>query len=208
MPMPRCQFYRAKATVGLHKDKPMASKTNKKLPQPWHTASFHRARLAGVLSYVMVASVTAIIRGDFHITIFFLSMLAMVDVATIIDWKNGKVVTSPILAYGAYGSKDQQQHLAMTVGGFCFAMLCAMYVVGRGIVNGTVNPVLVVTGVIGINLYGWFLLPWLREIIPMIKQYYLPSSASSTTSTPMNTATPTDPQTHSQRLLAGSGIRP
>ncbi|MBC8138164.1 MAG: hypothetical protein H8F28_19975 [Fibrella sp.] len=190
----------------------MASTTDKKLPQPWHTESFHRARLVGLSALIVFLSVSAITDGKYHGMIVFGVMFLVADMKSLGDWKRRTVITAPLLAYGAFGSKEQHQNLWIAIGGFCSMLLIAMVTFGQEIMDSSENLLLRIVAFFGINLFGWFLIPWLKETLPMIIRYYSPSnvgsilvSSSTVTASPQTQPTP---QTHSQRLLAGSGIRP
>lgn len=194
----------------------MTSPPEKKLPPPWHTKSFHRARLVGGVGLLVFLGINAVLDNRFNVALIYVPMLIVVDYATISEWKKGKVVTAPLLAYGAQGSSAQIRHLWATIGGFIFALVVTLIVFEKEIVKDGVSSILQLSALTGINLFGWFLIPWIKEVVPMIKHYYSHTKMTqqATASHPTvvqyatsNTSVPAvSPQ--AQTLHIGNGGRP
>lgn len=188
----------------------MASTTNKNQPRPWHTVSFYTARFA-MLCIVCLFSTSL---GHLSFSATFLSALALFDVIAIIAWKRNEIFLPAPLTDGSVQSVGQIRLLEMSIAAFILGF-CGVLVVAWGISQSRDSDDKIVRVIVFLlaNYAGWQLLRWLREAGTLMKQYRTGSICNTTKPVTSSTVSPSVycqpvPQTHSQKLLAGSGIRP
>lgn len=188
----------------------MADTTNKRQPRPWHTASFYNARFA----MLCIGCISTYSLGHLSFGISFLSILAFFDALGITAWKRNEIFLPAPLTDGSAQSVEQVRLLKTSIAAFVVGF-CGVLVVAFGFAraHNSEDKIIRVIVFLLANYAGWQLLRWLREAITLMKQYRAGSIFNTTKSVTSSTVSPSvycqpAPQTYSQKLLAGSGMRP
>lgn len=188
----------------------MADPTNKRQPRPWHTASFYNARFA----MLCIGCFSSYSLGHLSFGISFLSILAFFDALSITAWKRNEIVLPAPLTDGSVQSVEQVRSLKTSIAA-CVVGFCGVLVVAFGFAQSQNSEDKIIRVIVFLlaNYAGWQLACWLREAITLMKQYKTGSILNKTKSVTSPSVSPSVysqpvPQTHSQKLLAGSGIRP
>ncbi|MBC7804926.1 MAG: hypothetical protein H7145_02130 [Akkermansiaceae bacterium] len=191
----------------------MASMTSKKLPQPWHTKSFHLARFWVIMSFVCYLTVESLLKGKFPSLMGGSLIYFFLEWVSIASWDEKKPDLRPLLLDGSTESQAQLGNLrwsTLGMGGmFILGLLTAYLLIGVRHEHLLLSMILFTR----INISGWFLMRWMTEAFAIMNRYKIGNVSESTNIfAPSIASTPVIsqpvPQTHSQGLLAGSGIRP
>lgn len=191
----------------------MGSTTNKKLPQPWHTKSFHLARFWMVMSFFCYFCAESLLIGKFPISIGWTFTFLFYELSVIASWHSSKPEMTPLIVDGLLESQMQFKKLLSCIVGMVAAYGVGLYIGYCLVSDYHIHLLLLAIVLVGANVSGYFLMKWLREARAIMKQYHT-GTASNTThfvaSPTVSSPTYTQPvtQSHAQQLRAGNGGRP
>ena len=188
----------------------MASTSDKKLPQAWHTKSFYLTRFWMSASLVCLVATASVLQGKFPTMIGCSPMFLFMEIFTIAECGSETRRVQPFLRSGSPESQHQHRQLLWCIfgitGGYTVAFAVAYYLY----MISAMHPHLLAILFVGANISGWHLTAWYKQIAPLLEQH---RDASTPPPTVAPVAAPLPPMRsvatpQPQILRAGNANRP